>query len=159
MDIEEVAPRVALRRFSQLAVVRGLVMARIQEVDQDLMVYKQLCCRNSYGILCRQEYDPSIHLGEDVTIDPRDGKKWAERQINWVILQVSFAIETFVQQAYIPLGSNSIGYRRRQRALLFEDQPRPRAEALEDPDSDVFPACWELAEEYETGGERKSYAP
>ena len=73
----------------QLAVVQGLVMERIQELSAGSSVYTERCCPNSYGVVVRQPYDPIQHQGEDVIIDPRDKKKWAERQIHWLIRQVS----------------------------------------------------------------------
>ena len=39
--------------------------------------------------ICRQIYDPVKHQGEDVAIDPRDKRKWAERQIHWFSEQES----------------------------------------------------------------------
>jgi hypothetical protein len=73
----------------QLAVVHGLVMDRVQRIKEDKVVYKERCCRNSYGILVRQLYDPKLHQGEDVETDPRDRKKWAINQIDWFIKKVS----------------------------------------------------------------------
>jgi hypothetical protein len=72
----------------QLAVVHGLVMDRVQQIKEGSIVYKERCCRNSYGIIVRQLYDPNIHKGEFVSQDPRDKKKWAEKQIHWFIRQV-----------------------------------------------------------------------
>ena len=66
----------------QLVVTHGLVLDRIQELKSAIGVYAERCCRNSYGIIVRQLYDPIRHQGEEVSIDPRDKKKWAERQIN-----------------------------------------------------------------------------
>ena len=73
----------------QLAVVHGLVMDRVQRIKEDKVVYKERCCRNSYGLVVRQEYNASYHQGEQVTKDPRDKKLWAEKQIDWFIKQVS----------------------------------------------------------------------
>jgi molecular chaperone DnaK (HSP70) len=72
----------------QLAVVHGLVMDRVQRIKEDKVVYKERCCRNSYGIVVRQPYDPLLHQGEDVETDPRDRKKWAINQIDWFIKKV-----------------------------------------------------------------------
>ena len=73
----------------QLAVVHGLVIDRVQRIKEDKVVYKERCCRNSYGILVRQLYDPLLHQGEDVETDVRDRKKWAINQIDWFIKKVS----------------------------------------------------------------------
>ena len=73
----------------QLAVVHGLVIDRVQRIKEDRVVYKERCCRNSYGILVREPYDPLRHQGEDVETDIRDRKKWAVNQIDWFIKKVS----------------------------------------------------------------------
>ena len=67
----------------------GLVSDRIQEIDLGERVFADRCARNSYGILCRELYDPVLHMGEDINKDPRDKKKWAENQIHWLIKKVS----------------------------------------------------------------------
>lgn len=71
----------------QLAVTHGLVIDRAQELKSGAGVFLERCCRNSYGVVVRAPYDPVAHMGEDVVIDPRDGMKWAERQIDWIIKQ------------------------------------------------------------------------
>ena len=50
-------------------------------------MYTQRCCPVSYGIVCRELYDPMKHQGEIVVLDPYDKQRWAERQINWIIKQ------------------------------------------------------------------------
>ena len=73
----------------QLAVVHGLVMDRVQSISRGEVVFEQRCCRTSYGVLCLQEYNPNNpkHTGQDVILDPRDGKKYVEDQIQWFIQQ------------------------------------------------------------------------
>ena len=71
----------------QLAVVIGLVKDRIQSISRGEVVFKQRCCRNSYGVLCRQEYNANRHTGQKVDLDPRDGKQWVEGQIAWFVKQ------------------------------------------------------------------------
>lgn len=56
-------------------------MDRIQELSSSIGVYSERCCRNSYGVLVRQIYNPIQHLGEEVTVDPRDKTTWAEKQV------------------------------------------------------------------------------
>jgi hypothetical protein len=73
---------------SQLAVVQGLVMDRIQMIGRNVLVFDKRCCRLSYGMICRELYDETRHVGEDITRDPRDGKKWAVNQIDWFVVQV-----------------------------------------------------------------------
>ncbi len=71
---------------SQLAVVQGLVMDRVQSISRGAAIFKERCCRVSYGILCIEEYDPSnpAHIGQKVVRDSRDGKRWVEDMIDWV---------------------------------------------------------------------------
>ena len=73
----------------QLAVVHGLVMDRVQSISRGEVVFEQRCCRTSYGVLCLQEYNPNNpkHTGQDVILDPRDGKKYVEDQIQWFVQQ------------------------------------------------------------------------
>jgi hypothetical protein len=80
---------ISLTVSRQLVVVHGIVMERTQELSAGTGVYIERCCPNSYGVVVRQPYDPIQHQGEDVIIDPRDKKKWTERQIHWFIRQVS----------------------------------------------------------------------
>jgi hypothetical protein len=81
--------RVLLADLPQLAVVHGLVMARIQTAKLGVSVYARKCCPISLGILCRKEYNEKEHQGEDVALDPFDKRRWAERQIEWIIKKVS----------------------------------------------------------------------
>jgi hypothetical protein len=83
-------------------------MDRTQEISQNIVVYTKRCCRTSYGIICRQLYDPIKHQGEDVVIDPRDKQKWAERQIHWFIEQVSQAESGAFSRLFLFLFSQSI---------------------------------------------------
>lgn len=79
---------VLLADMPQLVVVHGLVMARIQKARIGVSVFSKKCCPISVGILCRKEYSEKEHQGEDVGLDPFDKKRWAERQIQWIIKQV-----------------------------------------------------------------------
>lgn len=65
-------------------------MDRIQSISRGDVVFKERCCRVSYGMRCREEYNPDNprHLGQKVTVDQRDGKKWVENQIDWFVKQV-----------------------------------------------------------------------
>ncbi|KAF9634279.1 hypothetical protein BFW01_g5174 [Lasiodiplodia theobromae] len=69
----------------QLAVCHGLVMNRVQEITSEIPMYTSRRCRASYGILCREKYDPRRHAGEDVSVDEYDKKKWVDGQIHWVV--------------------------------------------------------------------------
>jgi len=81
--------KVLLADSPQLAVVLGLVMARIQKAKTSVSVYAEKCSPISLGVLCREKYDQKKHQGEDVQMDPYDKKRWAERQIEWIIRRVS----------------------------------------------------------------------
>lgn len=55
------------------------------------IVFKERCCRLSYGILYREEYDPEnnpTHVGQTVIRSRHDGKLWVEGQIDWFVKQV-----------------------------------------------------------------------
>jgi hypothetical protein len=88
-----------LKMSSQLAVSHGLVIDRIQALKYSGTVIRERCCRISYGVVVREKYDPLIHIGEEVSIDPRDKNKWAERQIHWLIKQVTNAFSFTSTQA------------------------------------------------------------
>jgi len=76
---------VLLSDMPQLAVVHGLVRARIQKAKMGVNVFSKKCCPISVGVLCRKKYNEKEHQGEDVGLDPFDKKRWAERQIQWII--------------------------------------------------------------------------
>lgn len=66
-------------------------MERRQMTSLGAMVFKERCCRLSYGILCREEYDPEnnpTHIGQVIYKSPYDGKNWVEGQIDWLLKQV-----------------------------------------------------------------------
>ena len=73
----------------QLAVVHGLVMNRTQQIVHRQEVFKQRCCRASYGLLVHEVYDQARHTGEDPHKDPLTGKVWALNQIDWLIRKVA----------------------------------------------------------------------
>ena len=62
-------------------------MARIQSTRGGPDIYAHRCCPVSFGIVCRELYNPEKHQGEIVVLDPYDKQRWAERQINWIIKQ------------------------------------------------------------------------
>ena len=66
-------------------------MDRIQTIGRGNMIFKERCCRVSYGVRCRELYRPEIneaHVGQKVVKDPRDGKFYVENQIDWFVKQV-----------------------------------------------------------------------
>jgi hypothetical protein len=77
--------RVLLSDTPQLAVVHGLVRARIQRAKRGVNVFSKKVSPISVGVLCRRKYNEKEHQGEDVALDPFDKKRWAERQIEWII--------------------------------------------------------------------------
>ena len=69
--------------------VQGLVLDRIQSIHKGNDIFKERCCRLSYGVVCRELYKPNSprHMGKKVTLDPMDGKRWVDDQIIWLIEQ------------------------------------------------------------------------
>ena len=63
-------------------------MDRIQTIGRGNVIFKERCCRVSYGVRCRQEYQPNKHVGQKVIQDPLDGKRYVENQIDWFVKQV-----------------------------------------------------------------------
>lgn len=86
--------RTELSSYRQLAVVQGLVMERIQVISRGRNVYQGRRCRTSFGVVVDKPYNEHKHRGEPVHIDPFDKKKWAENQIDWLILQVSAGLHS-----------------------------------------------------------------
>ena len=68
-------------------------MDRMQTIRRGEAIFKERCCRISYGVLILEEYNPNNpkHIGQKVTVDPRDGKTWVDDQIEWFVRQVSGA--------------------------------------------------------------------
>ena len=67
------------------------MIERWQVTSLGATVFNERCCRLSYGILCREEYDPEnnpSHTGQRVFKSPHDGKIWVEGQIDWFVKQV-----------------------------------------------------------------------
>lgn len=65
------------------------MLARTQALKGGPEVLSTRRCPVSYGVLCREAYDPIRHQGEDVEQDPYDKKRYAEKQVSWFIRQVS----------------------------------------------------------------------
>jgi hypothetical protein len=124
----------------QLAVCHGLVLDRVQQIKGNRTVYKERYCRNSYGVVVRRAYDPKLHLGEPVTVDPRDKRLWVENQIDWLIVQVCplliwlKAIEDKFSQ---DLGPESVSSEWHQEAVFNENPARLRTHPLAVSSGDV----------------------
>lgn len=84
-----------MRRGRQLAVVQGLVRYRAQQIGKNITPIIQRCAPVSYGVVVNQKYNPKLHLGQKVIRDPRDKKRWAIDQIEWLIHKVSLFVSTF----------------------------------------------------------------
>lgn len=71
---------VTLTQASQLAVVRGLVRERTQQLGTEVStgqeVFRSRRCRNSYGVAVRIPYDESKHKGLPITRDEHTNRKW-----------------------------------------------------------------------------------
>jgi hypothetical protein len=72
----------------QLAVVKGLVVDRLQRETAGHSAMVTRCPRASYGVKCRQLYRKAFHKGQRPVRDPIDGKKYVENQIMWLIKKV-----------------------------------------------------------------------
>jgi hypothetical protein len=89
----------------RLAVVKGLVIDRRQKLVSGAATLKTRMyvysssptgythaiyrARASYGVLCREPYDPDIHIGAKTEPDPFNKKlKWALMQIDWLVKKV-----------------------------------------------------------------------
>ena len=64
-------------------------MDRKQRLVSGTAALKTRIARASYGVLCRQLYDPNIHFNADVQYDFYvKRQKWAMNQIDWLIKKV-----------------------------------------------------------------------
>lgn len=76
-------------KFPQLAVVKGLVVDKRQKLESGTSLLTYRVARRSYGIVCREEWNPNIHVDEDIVMDNFiPGKRWANNQIDWIIRKV-----------------------------------------------------------------------
>lgn len=57
----------------------------MQTLDRFAPSYSR--CPVSFGVVCREVYNPSQHQGEIVVLDPIDGQRWVKGQIHWIIQQ------------------------------------------------------------------------
>jgi hypothetical protein len=64
------------------------VLQRAQEIAVGVTPIRERCARVSYGLVVNQPYNPEHHMGERVVKDPRDRKRWAVGQVDWLIRQV-----------------------------------------------------------------------
>ncbi|KAI2609195.1 hypothetical protein GGR54DRAFT_651909 [Hypoxylon sp. NC1633] len=71
---------------SQLVVVKGLLLDRLQKLDSTLApTLVSRVARASYGVICKTKYDPAIHINEKISMDPYDGERYVLGQIDWLI--------------------------------------------------------------------------
>ncbi|CZR50245.1 related to hsp70 protein [Phialocephala subalpina] len=98
----------------RLAVAKGLVMDRRQKLVTGASALKTRIARASYGVLCREPYDPNVHVGEEVEFDQYiKGKRWAINQIEWFIrkgdvIDTDWALERRFERKLKPgVGSNN----------------------------------------------------
>lgn len=81
-------------KFPQLAVVKGLVMDKTQKLESGTSLLQCRVARRSYGVVCKEEYNPLIHIGEDVVLDEYiPNKRWAKDQIDWIIRKVMSSLQ------------------------------------------------------------------
>ncbi|KAL8726553.1 MAG: hypothetical protein Q9181_006007 [Wetmoreana brouardii] len=69
----------------QTAVVQGLVLNEAQQHETGNAVLKSRTSPASYGVLCKEPYDPEKHLGMELERDPLDGKMYAIDVIHWFV--------------------------------------------------------------------------
>jgi hypothetical protein len=116
-------------------------MERVQTLSRGAAVFKERCCRVSYGVLCLDEYNPSnpAHIGQKVTLDPRDGKKWVENQIDWFVKQVRIRTGTGRTQLanFCHRQGGECLDRRRSETIRNEDKARERRTTMADSRCDV----------------------
>lgn len=134
-------------------------MARSQELKNNVVVFVERCCPNSYGVVVRQPYNPLLHLGEPVVVDPRDGKKWAEKQIDWLVKQVRIQGHSDIWDlvVWVPvhlpltlrLGTNRISHRGYQASLPIEDRHGQRGSSVENHSCHVILAFLATSEKHE----------
>lgn len=111
-------------------------MDRIQTIGRGSMIFKERCCRVSYGVRCREEYQPDknkAHVGQKVVLDPRDGKLYVENQIDWFVKQVSrgSAVKILDQLTKTDFLGRECSQRRVLQAILVESEAWPRRSYLE----------------------------
>lgn len=68
-----------------LAVCKGLVIDRLQNFSSLLPVIPMRSSNASYGILCKERYSSKKHPGQSPSRNPLDGKKYAGKQIDWLV--------------------------------------------------------------------------
>ena len=106
-------------------------MDRIQAIGRGNMIFKERCCRVSYGVRCREKYEPDknkAHVGQKVIRDPRDGILYVEDQIDWFIKQVSHqsAVNQWILLNKLQYAGGKHPYRWFLEAILAESQARRR---------------------------------
>ena len=74
----------------QLVVVKGLLMDRQQRMQTGSKpILSKRIARASYGVVTKHPYDAQTHHAEDWEYDEHDTKKkWATKQIEWLIRKV-----------------------------------------------------------------------
>lgn len=78
--------RIMRSQEPQLAVVKGLIMDRRQNIESGKAILKTRVARVSYGVLCNTLWNELYHKGEDSVIDAYiPDRKFAINQIDWII--------------------------------------------------------------------------
>ena len=69
------------------------VRDRMQTISCRHRVFKQKCCRLSYGVLHEAPYNPANpqYVRKQISKDIRDGKRWVLNQVNWFVKQSELA--------------------------------------------------------------------
>ncbi|QIX01435.1 hypothetical protein AMS68_006952 [Peltaster fructicola] len=114
----------------QLAVVHGLVTARIQSCKGGRKYLTKRCSPVSYGIVSRQPYDPALHVGQPLVRDQYDQRQWAADQITWIIKRGEVLdLEKGASQMYqmrLSMGEEKLPWRTRIAMSTAEADRLPR---------------------------------
>ena len=76
---------------SQLAVVKGLVIDRIQKMKSGRAVLGSRICRASYALSLDVPYNARKHSGQEV-YKHYDGVLYARNQMDWMIRKVYYPV-------------------------------------------------------------------
>ncbi|KAJ4316094.1 hypothetical protein N0V84_008023 [Fusarium piperis] len=81
---------VTMSRSRQTTIVRGLLEDHKQKMEiGNMLVPAPYVAQASYGVVDRELYDPTRHVGEPLEDDEFDQKqRWAVNQIHWIIHKV-----------------------------------------------------------------------
>ncbi|KIV84831.1 hypothetical protein PV11_00585 [Exophiala sideris] len=94
--------RIITSNHPNLAVVKGLLIDRMQKLKFDKSVLRVRKCRQSLGIICDQPYDKTrvAHQRARLRADILDGKTYATEQISWFVRQGELLESDIVEHSF-----------------------------------------------------------